>query len=393
MSSERLRAWWWARQGLDGALLGRSAAAVLESAGWMRSVGGAGPYLGLFARAGLSRAQADAAAAALEIHELPSARGCTYVLPASHFALGLRVGQGFGEAAQIATARKYLGFTEAEQERLCREVLHALADGPLDPRGLKERLGDTVRNLGAEGKKRGQTTTLPLALGWLQSRGEIRRVPVNGRLDRQRYAYVRWSPSPQLTMSDAEARTELARLYFRWAGPATPPQFQAFSGLGVRDSKAAVAELGLVVDGDRLWLPEDKRAFDAFEAPTLPQVQFVASTDGLLLHRRDAAALFAEADAGRSFWTESGSQAGGALVDLPHQAIVDRGRIIGLWDFDGVAGELIWATFAPPSEATRARAAEVERFIRDELGDFRTFSLDSPESRLPRIAALRAMRS
>jgi len=32
-----------------------------------------------------------------------------------------------------------------------------------------------------------------------------------------------------------------------------------------------------------------------------------------------------------------------------------------------------------------------ERFVRDQLGDARSFSLDSPESRAPRIAALREL--
>ena len=40
------------------------------------------------------------------------------------------------------------------------------------------------------------TTTLPLALGKLQAMGEIRRVPVNGRLDQQRYKYSAWRPNP-----------------------------------------------------------------------------------------------------------------------------------------------------------------------------------------------------
>ena len=62
---------------------------MLERSGWSRSVGGCGPYLTLFARAGLSRADADAAVAKLQIHELPSARGCTYVVPSSDFALAL----------------------------------------------------------------------------------------------------------------------------------------------------------------------------------------------------------------------------------------------------------------------------------------------------------------
>jgi hypothetical protein len=45
-----VRAWWAARQGLDGTSRGDSAAAVLERSGWARSVGGSGPYLTLHAR-------------------------------------------------------------------------------------------------------------------------------------------------------------------------------------------------------------------------------------------------------------------------------------------------------------------------------------------------------
>ena len=52
MDEERLRAWRWHRQGLDGSLEGATAAEVLERTGWARSVGGVGPYLTLFARAG-----------------------------------------------------------------------------------------------------------------------------------------------------------------------------------------------------------------------------------------------------------------------------------------------------------------------------------------------------
>jgi hypothetical protein len=78
---DQIRVFRWRRQGFDGGLAKASAAQALERTGWMRSVGGAAPYLGLFARAAIPRAQADADAAALRIHELPAARGCTYVVP------------------------------------------------------------------------------------------------------------------------------------------------------------------------------------------------------------------------------------------------------------------------------------------------------------------------
>ena len=109
MDPVKLRAWWWHRQGLDGTLAGAGPASILEASGWARSVAGVGPYLTLFSRGGIGRAAADAAVDRLEIHELPSARGCTYVLPASDFALGLKVGGG--EDGEMRVALK-LGVTE-----------------------------------------------------------------------------------------------------------------------------------------------------------------------------------------------------------------------------------------------------------------------------------------
>src|ERR1700675_1731134 len=129
MSTAKLRAWWSHRQGLDGAFHGKSAATVLAETGWARSVGGVGPYLTLFSRGGIGREQADRAVAKLEIHELPTARGCTYVVPASDFAIGLKAGEPFG-GGDMKVAVK-LGVTEKEVARLCDAVLEALAQGPL----------------------------------------------------------------------------------------------------------------------------------------------------------------------------------------------------------------------------------------------------------------------
>ena len=68
MDEATIRAWWSDRQGLDGTLRGKSAADVLERSGWARSVGGVGPYLTLFSRAGINREDSDRAVAQLEIH-------------------------------------------------------------------------------------------------------------------------------------------------------------------------------------------------------------------------------------------------------------------------------------------------------------------------------------
>jgi hypothetical protein len=395
MDESKLRAWWWHRQGLDGSLRGEAPAAVLERAGWARSVGGAGPYLTLFARAGTGREEADAAAARLEIHELPTARGCTYVVPASDFAVGLSVGQAFGDAPMRTAAK--LGVTEAEVEALCEAVIAALANGPLDPEGIRDATGTASRSLGEEGKKKGVTTTLPLALGRLQARGEIRRVPVNGRLDQQRYRYVRWEPNPLSTSprSPADAHAELARRFFRWVGPATLREFQWFSGLGVKESKLAVAPLALVPaeeGSDRLLLPEDADAFRAFEAPAEPRFALVSSLDPISATRRDVETLLDAKDRDRTVRVESGERSIGGLSDLPAHAIIDRGRLVGFWEYDVDSRSIVWAAFgARRSAALESAVEETQSYVRDQLGDARSFSLDSPKSRAPRIEALRRM--
>jgi len=393
----RLRAWWWHRQGLDGSLRGATPAEVLERSGWARSVGGAGPYLTLFSRAGTRRAEADAAVAALRIHELPAARGCTYVVPEGDFALALRAGQEFA-GGDMKTARR-LGVTDQEVERLEEAVLRALdSGGALEPDALREATAGAWRSLGEEGRKKGVTTTLPLALGQLQARGQIRRVPTNGRLDQQRYAYALWSPSPvdSFGLSDDEVRTEVARRFFRWVGPATLAELAWFTALGVKAVKAAVEPLGLVpAEGadDRLLLPEDAEAWASFSAPEEPQYALVGSLDAISATRRDVQSLLDDADRDRLVRVDSGERALGGLNDLPAHAIMDRGRLIGLWEFDPDARELVWATFSGQADAgLLAVIGETEAYVRDDLGDARSFSLDSPKSRRPRIEALRRMR-
>ena len=50
MDSERVRAWWSKRRGLDSGCSGQSPAAILTAAGWARSIGGSAPYLTLWSR-------------------------------------------------------------------------------------------------------------------------------------------------------------------------------------------------------------------------------------------------------------------------------------------------------------------------------------------------------
>jgi Winged helix DNA-binding domain len=406
MDEARIRAWWFHRQGLDGRLAGRPLAQVLEETGWARSVGGAGPYLGFLARNGAGREQVDEAVARLEIHELPAARGCTYVVPAADFALALKVGQSFGPEADMKVARK-LGVTDAEIDRLGQAVLDALAASPLAPDELRASTGGAARSLGEEGKKKGLSTTLPLALGRLQSAGEIRRVPTNGRLDQQRYRYCLWRPNPLagLRLSLDECFVELARRFFSWIGPARLADFQAFAALGAKAAKAAVEPLGLVSmaqiapiappdsgDDRLLLLPDHAAELAAFVPPGKPIYALVAGLDGLLLLRRDIKSLLTPEDRDRRIPGEKGAVVAGGLLDLRSHAILDRGRLVGVWEYDPQAAEIVWQSFIPPDAALRDQVRATSDSIRDQLGDARSFSLDSPQSRTPRLEALRAAR-
>jgi hypothetical protein len=381
MDASTLRTWWWNRQGLDGSLAGKTAAEVLERAGWARSVAGVGPYLALFARAGIGREAADAAVAKLAIHELPAARNCTYVVAAGDFALALRVGQEF-QGGDFRAAQK-LGVTDKEIEKLCEGVLQALEGGALDPEGIRERTAKLWRNLGEPGKKTGVGTTLPLALGRLQARGDIRRVPVNGRLDQQRYRYTLWKPNPlaRFKMSPAEAYVELARRFFRWVGPATQGEFQWFSGLGVKASREALSPLGLVPcapGSDRLLFPDDVDAFRSVRVAKKSQYALVSSLDPLCAARRDVRSLLDPADLARKVRLEKKVGTLGGLADLPDHAIFDRGRLVGLWEFDAASQSIVYAPFGVRDAALAAAVQATEEFV--------------PKSRTLKLDALRKMR-
>jgi hypothetical protein len=290
-----------------------------------------------------------------------------------------------------------LGVTETEIDQLCDAVVAALGNEPLDPDAIRAATGNASRSLGVEGKKKGLTTTLPLALGRLQAEGKLRRVPTNGRLDQQRYKYTTWSPNPLAKYPESldAAFTELARHFFRWVGPATLGEFQWFAGLGVKTTKQAVEPLGLIPaepGSDRLLLPDDARAFAAFTAPAKPEYALVSSLDPITANRREMQSLLDPEDRERLVVVDSGAKPMGGLVDLPSHAILERGRIIGLWEFDVDSGSIAWATFERQKDrALDATIEETQAFVRDQLGDARSFSLESPKSRASRIASPRAM--
>lgn len=386
MNEQKLRAWWFARQGIGESY--PTASEALLSSGWARSVGGANPYLTLFSRGGFLPRAAEKAVASGDILESPSARGCTYYIPREHVGMALSLARKVHEP--ISSAERALGITEAQIDRLADLVLQAMGDQAMAPEDMKPILGDAVRNFGEEGKKRGVTTDLPGALMRLQVRGQIRRVAANDRLDTQKFRYVRWDQESNVVPHDS-ALAQLANLYWDWIGPASMKNFQWFTSCSGKAAVAATADLDLVaVHEDLLIKRSHLEEFEAFQVPLVANFALVSSLDAISLLRRDSVSLIEESDRELKIFTSKGEQTAGGLVDLPANPILESGRIIGWWEYDPAGeGEICWRLFVEEPKGLSDKIRATEAMIRDELGDCRSFSLDSPSSRKPLLDWLR----
>ena len=86
-------------------------------------------------------------------------------------------------------------------------------------------------------------------------------------------------------------------------------------------------------------------AFGAFEIPKNPQYSLVSRIDSISLLRRDHKSLLDPSDRSREFFGEKGSEAGESLMELPNHIVLDRGRIVGIWEYDAEAQEIVWVSF------------------------------------------------
>lgn len=391
--NSKLCAYWAHKQGLLSVQTDTNRE-VLAATGWARSVGGHNPYMTLFARNRSTKAQADQDAQALDIYEFACARGCTHVLAKDHFKVGIKAGQGFNDVASIRTAKNKLGVTDEEIATLKQGILDALKGPPLSTGDLKKALGSLIVNYGEAGKKIGQTTNLSLGLLSLQAEGRIRRVLEGGRLDGENYSYTLFNMGEEVddTYTKDQCYEELAQAYWSWLGVASLANFQWFSGLGVGVSKKAVESLELVpLDGDLLIRQEDLDNYNQFSAPSGPAYRLLNAIDSLFLLRRNVADHVADVDAHQEVLRSSGRTRIIGMQDLPNNAIVDRGRLIGLWDYEVSSQSIVHFCFVPMNDELEQEIRLTEAFVRDQLGDCRSFSLDSPKSRQAAIEGLREM--
>ena len=248
-----------------------------------------------------------------------------------------------------------LGVEPAARERALREVRRGLeAEGPLTRDELAERL--TRRRLSFDtgqrmhlfrlavtsgmaclGPDRGHRTCLVLAEDWLGER------PPHDR--------------------DA-ALSELARRYVRAFGPATEVDFAGWTGLGLRDVRAALASVAselkeVRVGGDPAWTLRR-----AARVPRGPAVRLLPAWDTYLMGHRDRDFI-----AGSEHWPRI-MRGGGILAP----AILVDGAAAGTWKLSrgGRQPKVQIEPFAdldPPTlAAIEAEARDIGRFEGTEVG-------------------------
>jgi hypothetical protein len=404
---DRARAFWHRRQGLATAL-GGPLEDVMAATGWGRTLGGIDIYLELRARApGMTRADLDRAVAESRVQVVPSVRGCIYLVPRAHVPLALRVAEELS-AARNARELALVGVRPAELDTVGAAVTAALRGGPLSTDALRRALPDgVVRSFGEKGKKLGLSSTLPPALRVLELAGKVERTLEGGRLDTERYLWRATAQSPydgaRVPDDPAARHAALAAIFFRQAGPATVGEFCGWSGIGMRAAAAAAARVPLVrvaVDGwtdDALVFEDDLPALRA-AAPGAASVSFLAFEDGYLSWRGGPALLVDPRHHGRpvAVWGQTSGKRAATLGEARHLAgrsLLVGELLAGQWEYDPDARAIVWATFDPLPAARRAAveaaAAEAGRFIRDDLGHARSFSLDTDDEVRARAAAIR----
>lgn len=394
------RALWRAAQGLPPGAPTREPAALVTETGWLRTLGGVEVYLGLRARApGLRRAAIDAAAASEDLQQIPAVRGCIYAVPRPQapLALAIAADQALG---RLARDLEKAGVSESEMSTVEAATLEVLRAGPQTTDGLRKALpAGTLRGLGEAGKKLGLSSALPPALRRLEFAGRVRRSLIGNRFDTERYTWHLADPvpDPALPVDKAGREAALAALFFRWAAPASLADFVAWSGLSVSAAKKAVAGLDLLpvaVEGyaEEAWMPADA-APDGVEHGWT----FLPFEDNLPALHGGAAPLVEARHHGFSVpvW---GQTRGNTLGDARHiqgRLILHGDVVAGLWELDLREGAVVAALLEAPSarerEALEAEASGLARFVSEELGHARSFSLDTDETVAGRVATLRGM--
>ena len=392
----------WARAQGFGSEAGLDPVTVVAERSWVRTLGGADPYFALFARgASVEREAIDAALLAGELRISPAVRGCMYLVTADQadLALGLAYHQTH---ARLGRDLEKAGATSKLMAKTRKAVLKALAEGPATTAELRKGpVAKAITSFGAKGKKVGLSSSLPPALRQLEFEGAIERTPIEGRLDTETYHWsLRERPLERPEVEDANRA--IAELFFEHHGPATFEHFVTWSGLGKRAARAALDDLDLVeLEADD---HEEAQPMLAFET-TLAQAKKSRAKPVTLLGLQD---LYLVVHGGPGWVCPTdhleveiprwGPMRGGAIRTTQHphlRAVLVAGELAGFWDVDASMSEQHIAWFDQPGKTLAKRAdkqvAALRRFMAEELGHAKTFSIDSDKRIDARFALVREL--
>ena len=237
-----------------------------------------------------------------------------------------------------------LGVGEGDAERAVGVIERSLADeGPLARRALAARLRDA--GLPAEGQ------AVPHLLGLAAGRGLILLGPiVDGE---HAFALTRdWLGAAGRTAEADAARAELARRYLLGHGPATAADLAAWSGLGLRDARAALAAIAGELAADAELVDLARRSAPPARVPP----RLLGAFDPYLLGWKDRSFAVEAADARRV-------HPGGGIV---RATAVAGGRVVGVWTMPG--GRVALERFARLPHTVEAALAREARAVARFLG-------------------------
>lgn len=406
---DAVRSVWFARQGLGPASANASLpiAKSVAKSGWLRTLGGGDVYIAARARrSGMRRAELDDATASHALRVLPAVRGCIYLVPEEHADVALRFAEGIWKRRTDRDLVK-VGATWKELEALATAVRAALEKGPLSTDALRRALPkDAVKSLGELGKKIGMSSLLPVAIRMLEFRGEVERRLEGGRLDTDRYLWQRAvAPAPeagQPVHHEAQLLDSIAKIFFSQMGPATLSSFADWAGVTQTEATAAVRRVGLApiaIEGQRELAYVDEDGLPALDQPATfgDHVTFLSFEDNLIVPHGGPGLFAAPRHHALEVhsWGTSRPVTLGDAKHLATRTILVGDAIAGFWEFDPDAQELVTWMFDQDHalrDHVEAEATAFARFLFEEVGHARSFSLDTDDSVRERARELRQRR-
>lgn len=374
------------RQGLTK-VVKQDPADLLGKVGWVPSAGGGLACLSLWRRARLGPKQIGKALSDESIAEVVTVRRTAMLVPASDVTIALALGAATFDRDVLMPLNKTAKLARRELMDLEAPILRALERKSLTSAQIASAIGAKakVRDLGVPGRAKALATTLAVALAWLEGRGLVARRIQGGAILEGEHVYEKSDRHKALaSMHEAAALDALTERFGAWHGTIDPAHLAAFAGIGVKLARDLAV---------RTKAPKKLRA-----AAVPPQ---------LLPFRDPLTALLTPTDLSRHAGAIalSWSNERRPLGELPtlHQHTVHvGGEVVGLWEWDEEAGEVVWdvlrsASGTPvvklpraTSQAIDADAEKVGAFISGELGGaLRYYAADGDTSYGERLAFVR----